>query len=381
MIRSKRGPSAAIKLSVCAAALCAAGTAAAQVNIGGASVTLSGRLVGGYDRTNNVAKPDGTSGTVSRAASNQWGTSLLTIAAERPLANGNVAYGKLESGFGTDTGNSGQIWSRRAYVGVKNDSWGALQFGRNLSVSNAVWSIDPMAQNWSGTATMVAGRNWSVAPGAIEYATPKFGGAGAVLQYSPGGTVGDNKVGTKMGVYGFYENGPLGLHAVYDAAACGAGQTSCTPGRYDNIYNASKEIILGGTYQLGPAKLFAGWNRLSAPDANGTTAPKKADQFWVGVNYRITDPLLIRAAYYRGKTDVDARVAPSDGATPYGGGKGQMVTLGLDYSLDKNVLLWATLARMTNGSNSAYSSANYWDSTPLAGRSQSTVNFGVVLLF
>lgn len=380
MKTSVRGASAALKISVCSLALGLAGTASA-VDIGGASVTLSGRLVGGYDRTDNVARPDGSSGTVSRAASNQWGTSLLTIAAERPLTGGNTAYGKLESGFGTDSGNSGSIWSRRAYVGIKNDGWGSLQFGRNLSVSNAVWFIDPMAQNWSGSATMVGGRNWAVAPGAIEYATPKFGGAGAVLQYSPGGTVGDAKAGSKLGAYAFYESGPLGLHAIYDTSACASGQTSCTSGRYDNIYNASKEFIVGGTYQLGAAKLFAGWNRLSAPDANGLTAPKRADQVWVGVNYRVTDPLLLRAAFYRGKTDVDARVATADGGTPYGGRKGSMITLGADYSLDKNVLVWATLARMTNGSNSAYSSGNYWDSVPLPGANQSTVNFGLVLTF
>lgn len=354
---------------------------AAAAEIGGTSVTLSGRVVAGYDYTSNVAKPDGSSGNVSRAASNQWGTSLLTLAAERQIG-ANTGFATLEAGFGSDKGglNENNLWSRRAFVGLKNDAWGKLQFGKNLSIANTVWFIDPMAQNWSGSATLVGGRNWNMAPGAIEYATPTFGGAGLAVQYSPGGQVGASRVGTKVGVSATYLAGPVGLYAVYDTQACGSGQTSCTPGRYDNVYNASKEFIVGGTYQLGPAKLFAGWNRLSAPDAAGP-APTRAQQVWLGINYQLTDPLLLRAAIYRASSNVDATVSPFDGATPYGGKRGTLIALGADYALDKAMSLWATLATIRNGNNSRYSSENYWDTTPLAGKSQNTVNFGFILKF
>jgi len=352
------------------------------VTLAGAEVSMSGRVVAGYDTTDNVAKADGTSGTVSRAASNQWGTSMLTINASRTFTSGDTGYATLETGFGSDQGgsNDGKLWSRRAFVGLKS-TWGKLQFGKNLSISNAVWNIDPMGQQWSSTDTLVGGRNWNLAPGAIEYTTPDFGGAGVAFQYSPGGKVGDTKTGSKFGLDASYNGGPLSLHLVYDTAACGDGQTSCTAGKYDNIYNASKEIIVGGTYQFGPAKLFAGWNGLSAPDANGITNPKRAHQYWLGLNYQATSPLLLRAAVYTGGSDIDVGVRPFDGASPYGGKKGTLVTLGADYALEKQMMLWATVAFMKNGSNSTFSSENYWDTVPLAGKNQHTLNFGFIFSF
>ncbi len=366
-----------VKHSLCAAAA-ALSCSAGAFTVAGTDVSISGRVVAGYDMTTNVAKPDGSSGTVSRAASNQWGTSMLTIAAERKLDSGSIGFATLETGFGSDKGgsNDGNLWSRRAYVGLKNSAWGKLQFGKNLSISNSVWFLDPMGQNWSGSATLVAGRNWNLAPGALEYATPDFGGASLAVQYSPGGKVGAARVGTKLGFDAAYASGPLTLHLIYDTAACGDGQQSCTPGRYDNVYNASKEVIVGGTYQLGAAKLFAGWNQLSAPDANGTTNPKRASQYWVGVNYQVSQPLLLRAAVYSGGSNIDRPVQPFDGGTPYGGKRGTLVTLGLDYALDKQMSFWGTLAAASNGSHSRFSSQNYWDTVPLAGKRQTTVNLG-----
>ena len=214
----------AVKFPLCALAA-AASCSAGAVNIAGTDVAISGRVVAGFDTTTAVAKPDGSSGTVSRAASNQWGTSMLTISAERQFNGGNTGFATLETGFGSDKGgsNDGNLWSRRAFVGLKNSGWGKLQFGKNLSISNSVWFIDPMGQNWSGSATLVGGRNWNLAPGAIEYATPDFGGAGVAVQYSPGGKVGDTRTGTKVGVDASYTGGPLSLHLIYDTAACGDG--------------------------------------------------------------------------------------------------------------------------------------------------------------
>lgn len=357
-----------LRLSTSAlAALLSSGAGAFQV--AGTDVSISGRVVAGVDVTTNVAKEDGTSGTVTRAASNQWGTSMLTFAAEHALTGGNVAFAKLETGFGSNSGgsNDGNLWSRRAFVGLKNSSWGTLQFGKNLSISNSIWFIDPMGQNWSGSATLVAGRNWNGAPGAVEYWTPDLGGAGLGLQYSPGGAAGSASSNTKFGLDAFYSAGPLAVRVIYDTAANASGT-------YDNVYSASKEVIVGGTYQLGAAKLFAGYNQLSAPDAAAGT-PTRAHQAWVGVNYQLTAPLLVRAALYSGGSNVDATVGG------YGGKKGTLVTLGVDYTLDKQVTLWGTLAAVKNGENSRFSSANYWDSVPLAGKSQNTVNVGFIYSF
>jgi predicted porin len=358
----------AFKLSLFSAAILASCMANA-VSIAGTDLSINGRVVAGIDVTSNVAKADGGSGTVVRGASNQWGTSLLTLSLEHPLSGGLVGFATLESGFGADNGatNESNFWSRRAFVGVKSNTWGKLQFGKNLSISNSVWDIDPMGQNWSGSALLVAGRNWNTALGAVEYWTPDLGGAGVGLQYAPGATAGSTKSNSKAGIDVFYGGGGLKLHAIYDTAAGADGQ-------YDNIYSASKEYILGGTYQVGPAKLFVGYNHLSASDAVAGT-PTSANQAWVGINYQVSDPLLLRAAVYTGGSNIDATVGG------YGGKKGTLFTLGADYAFDKQVLLWSTLAAVKNGTNSRFSSATYWETVPLAGKSQTTFNFGFAYSF
>lgn len=61
----------AIQAAVCALAAALSGGASA-FPVAGSDVSINGRVVGGIDATSNVAKSDGTSGTVIRAASNQW---------------------------------------------------------------------------------------------------------------------------------------------------------------------------------------------------------------------------------------------------------------------------------------------------------------------
>jgi len=359
----------AIRAAACALVAATCGSAGA-VTIAGTDLSINGRIVAGIDVTTDVAKADGTgSSTVIRGASNQWGTSLLTLAAEHPLTGGNVAFATVETGFGANNGasNDGTFWSRRAFVGLKNDSWGKLQFGKNLSISNSVWDFDPMGQNWSGSALLIGGRNWNFATGAVEYWTPSLGGAGVGIQYAPGATVGSAKANTKAGIDVFYSGGPVKLHAIYDTAANANGD-------FDNVYSNSKEYIVGGTYQLGAAKLFIGYNHSSAANAAVGT-PTSADQGWVGVNLQTSDALLLRAAVYSGGSNVDV---PVNG---YGGKRGTLLTLGTDYSLDKQLLLWSTLAAVKNGSNSRFSSANFWDSVPEAGKSQQTFNVGFAYSF
>ncbi len=365
----RNGVRIAFKLSLVSSAFLVSGLAGA-VTIAGTDLSINGRIVAGVDVTTDVAKADGSgSSTVVRGASNQWGTSLLTLAAEHALPGGNVGFATLETGFGANNGqsNDSTFWSRRAFVGIKSDTWGKLQFGKNLSISNSVWDFDPMGQNWSGSALLIGGRNWNFATGAIEYWTPDLGGAGVGLQYAPGATVGNSKANSKAGIDVFYSGGPVKLHAIYDTAEGADGE-------YDNVYSASKEYILGGTYQLGPAKLFFGYNHSSATDAVAGT-PTSAKQAWVGVNFQASDPLLLRAAVYTGGSNIDVPVGG------YGGKRGTLMTLGVDYSLDKQLLLWSTLAAVKNGANSRFSSANYWDSIPLAGKSQETFNVGFAYSF
>ena len=292
-------------------------------------------------------------------------------------------YAVLESGFGADHGasNDTTLWSRRSYVGIRNDGLGYLQFGKNVSVSSSVYDLDPMGLNWSGAATLVGGRNWGIAPSTIEYGSPALQGWRAVMQYSPGGQVQPYGAGTRWALDLNYENGPLKTHVIYDEVTCATTQSTCTPGRMDNVYTASKETILGAAYAAGSVTYFVGWSQLVAPDADDVTAPRSAQQTWFGVNVQTASPLLLRGAVYWGGSDKDISIAASDGAQPYGGGSATLLALGADYHFDQHVMWWVTLAFMNNGAQARFSSEDYWDAIPAAGQNQTTVNTGLVLSF
>lgn len=132
---------------------------------------------------------------------------------------------------------------------------------------------------------------------------------------------------------------------------------------------------------MGAAKLFLGFNYLSAPDADGITKARKAQQAWVGVNYKVSDPLLLRAAYYTGGTSIDYAANVDPTKTTYGGKSGKLLVLGVDYAINAQFMVWATLSTVWNGEKSNYSSGTYWDTLPQQGKNQNTFNTGLVFSF
>ena len=140
------------------------------------SVTLYGRAVAGADYQNNIANDAGQGrGHLWRAAGNQWGTSMLGVKGTEDLGGGMAAFFVLEGGFDLPkaTPNGADLLlNRRSYVGLQ-DYWGKLVLGKNLSIANDVWYIDPTGQQFIGTATLVRGRNWQGNDNGIEYTTDR----------------------------------------------------------------------------------------------------------------------------------------------------------------------------------------------------------------
>jgi predicted porin len=366
----------------------------------GTEITASGRVAAGVDVTtdvaNNNSRGDRTgSGTSLSGASNQWATSLIRLDALRPVSPTLQAYGTLESGFGADAGmsNDGNLWSRRSYVGLKGTSWGHLQFGKNLAVSNGIFDTDPMSANWSGAATLIGGRNWNLANSAIEYGSPTFGGWTATLQYAPEGRVGDTDAGTSWGAGLSYSKGPLMLQFIYDQVACGwrGNYFNCRPGTFSELYTASKEYSAGAAYQYRNVKWFVGWTHLDAPDAGlapqfsqirTSSSATSADQVWWGLNWQVSSPLMLRAAVYAVEANRERQVDKVGVSyIAYGGKSAQLYTLGLDYKLDKNVGLWGTLTYVNNSSDARYAASNFWSRVPEAGHNQTSLNGGVIIWF
>src|SRR5471032_28076 len=174
-----------VKYQLGAFALLAASMAASAQS----SVTLYGRADGGVEYLNHIA--NGTGGNASRwsAEGGDWGTSMLGFKGTEDLGGGNSALFDLETALQLMNGTTGggKMFSRRAYVGLKNETWGQLQAGRNLFIdSDGVWEFDPFVQQAVSAASLVRGRNWQQTSNNFEYHSPVWHGLDAQGQYAFG---------------------------------------------------------------------------------------------------------------------------------------------------------------------------------------------------
>jgi predicted porin len=341
------------------AALVASGALCGQA-VAETSMSIYGRIVGGIDYQSNVAKADGTAGSLWRGAGNQWGTGMFGFKGTEELGGGLKALFLLESGFSTPQGatNSAALFNRRAYVGFSGSA-GNLKLGKNLFISNDVWFLDPTGQQFMGTATLVRGRNWPGADNVIEYQTPTWSGFNAIVQTGLGEQPGSFSNLRKDGISLLYSKAGLELRGIYT-------QVRDAAGRYTSIFETSKEWILGGAYTLDRLKLFAAYERLSAPDA-AAGAPDRANHYWIGANYNVTPALVVIGAGFH----INAN---------NGGGHANLFMLGTNYSLSKRTLLYVAVGNVRNGATANFS-VEATNNNPLPGQNQTGAYLGVAHTF
>lgn len=236
------------------AALVAAGPALACAQT---SVTLYGRVDGGVEYLNHIAKPSGGSASRWSAESGDWGTSMFGLKGAEDLGGRTSAIFNLETAFQVMNGTTGggRMWSRRAYVGLKNDTWGTLQAGRNLFIdSDGVWEFDPFVQQAFSSASLVRGRNWQQTSNNVEYHSPVFGGFDVQAQYAFGnqsrgfnyGAQGD--FGRSEGVMVSYHSPLLDVRGIYD-------ELRDSNGRMSNIFSSSREYFIGANVKVQKFKI------------------------------------------------------------------------------------------------------------------------------
>jgi predicted porin len=321
------------------------------------SVTLYGRVVGGltyqsgiYDSTKQ------TTGHVWRVAGNDWGTSFLGFKGAEDLGGGLSVLFQLEGGF--DASQSGALsFNRRSTVGLKS-RWGTIKLGQEIPISDAVWALDPAGQQTMGSATLVNGRNWLGHSNMVYYETPKLGGLSGFVLTSLGEQAGSNTALRKDAAALTYAVSGVELRLIYDVVRD-------ADNGYSSLYGHSKHLVLGGVATLGPAKLFASYEQLSAPDV--TSGPDKAKQYWLGARYQVSNPLTLIAAAYHTTVNND-------------GGSANLFMLGAEYSLSKRTLLYASVGRVMN--KGAASFPVFAEGTgPAAGGAQNGVYAGIAHSF
>lgn len=325
-----------------------AGSAAAQSN-----VTIYGVIDASISRTDsNTTKP------VWGLDSGSWSGSRIGFKGVEDLGGGLSANFQLENGFEVDNGamsSNGTLFNRQAWVGLESKAIGAVRFGRQYNpIHLAVDAIDPfetgMAGNSENAVPQRAGadgvyrssipfftggayRDGGDLPlqggvrtnNAVSYTTPNFGGFSGQIVYGFGEEVGSTSTNRQIGASASYSNGP-----VYAVAALHTAKAPVLAGDFEQ-----KSYFLGATYNLGVAKLHAGYqdNKVevpadedfrarsfllgtSVPLGNGTIRASwvrlddkdtddKADQFALGYTYNLSKRTNLYTSYSYGKTEAE----------------------------------------------------------------------------
>lgn len=358
-------------------ALCAA-PAGAQDNL-----QLYGRFDAGLGYTSAVrGVQDGAPGAAWRAQSGNWGASWLGLKGTEQLGDGDAAFFELEAGIDLmhGSGNAGAdvLWGRKAYLGYRSRDWGELKLGRDLSMGNYQWDMDPMMQELYSSTSLMRWRNSLVINNAIGYQSPVWHGLDVSAQYAPGeqaGGVGQGlaaQSGRSDALQITYTDARLELRAQWDALRDGQG-------RFSNLFTASRTLFAGAAVKLdATTTVMAGYNHLSAADTPAGLADT-AQHYWFGAKVQATPQWLLSGGGYRIQVSGGAGDATHDGA-----GHATLLAAGAMYALSKNTFWYLSLAHVRNGATSNFGvgarnpgSDNHNLDNPPMGGSQSGLYTGI----
>jgi predicted porin len=259
---------------------------------------------------------------------------------------GPSAHPTAYNGYNTaaaDTSQAGQLFSRAAYVGVSNDKYGTLTFGRqNALETDMIGSYDPMGGSYayaligfSGTAVGSGSTEDSRWNNAIKYLY-SYGPVRVAGMYSPSGTVAarnDTGLGADIG----FDYAGLSIDGVYTHKKDEVSASPLTAATVATLITAasanaglSESNTLNGSvfdataysaaakYKLQQFTFYAGFEYIeeknpSSPLVNGVSdiggynlivnnaslpAEKDLTYLWAGARYQATPKLELAAAYY-----------------------------------------------------------------------------------
>lgn len=369
-------------------AVLASSAAHAQSN-----VTLYGRINNGIQFQTGLPH-----GNTWSAESGGFGESWIGFLGSEDLGGGTHAIFHLETGLNTETGSigNGGLFARAATVGLKSDSLGTLNLGNMGAgeVQQDTWFVDPQFMQAFAIQTLVRGRNWSQAGNGFEYTSPALSGLTVKGQYeltnTPGNWNGTNggggsqpsNLGTPQGrsdgVKVQYDGANMVLLAIYDEIRNQNGQ-------FSNVYVASRSATAGGTYTIGPVRLYAGFQHLSAPDASnasyfipataalpgGTSVPTAVNHEWAGAEWTALPAVTLTGAIYHANAN-------------NGNGNATLYTLTGSYALSKRTSLYTEFGYIHNSSTSNIGLGNGYsdpygpnvNNDPVNGGANGSPNYG-----
>ena len=334
------------KSLIALAVLAASGAAMAQ-----SSVTLYGVADAAVTYVNGLDNWTGLNSGANK-------TSRLGFRGVEDLGGGLKANFVLEGGFNLDTGDgksggatdSGFQFKRQSTVGLAGN-FGEVRLGRELTAAfNATARYDVFgsvgiahSQLWDDgknldTTTFADPYHYTTnqrVSNAITYVSPDFSGFKVAANYGFGEIAGKNRDGRYFGGGLTYDNGPLSLGLGAERLNKGDGAAMQAQVSHDIT-----AWSLGGSYDLGVAKLLAGYRQSTAKDVMGLGDLKNR-----GYMLAVTAPVgpgLVRAAYNRYETKFDGDKGVTD-----------QFGLGYVYNLSKRTSVYGTYAYIKNKDDNA----------------------------
>ena len=362
------------KSLIALAVLAASGAAMAQ-----SSVTLYGVADVAVTHVNGNDNWTGLSSGANK-------TSRLGFRGVEDLGGGLKANFVLEGGFNLDAGDgksggatdSGFQFKRQSTVGLAGN-FGEVRLGRELTAAfNATARYDVFgsvgiahSQLWDdgknlNTTTFADPYHYTTnqrVSNAITYVSPDFSGFKVAANYGFGEIAGENRDGRYFGGGLTYDNGPLSLGLGAERLNKGDGAAMQAQASHDLT-----AWSLGGSYDLGVAKLLAGYRQSTAKDVLGLGDLKNR-----GYMLAVTAPVgpgLVRAAYnrYEAKFDGDKGVTDQFG-------------LGYVYNLSKRTSVYGTYAYIKNKNDNALNLTVNSSGGVKSNGSQQAVQVGITHAF
>lgn len=275
------------------------------------------------------------------------------------LGDGLAAVFRLEMGLNLDEGTlaqGGRGFGREATVGISSKNWGTVNLGRQPSPYSASMPyID--AFNWEGAGGFLGLTKSSVntiqvlplaASGrpdnSIGWVSPTLGGVQLRALVASG-----EKSATSGNIYGAaarYTSGPIDALVAYSQVKAGTAGTG-----------ELKAAVVGGSYDLGPARLYVGYTREQNNCSNCTGQFARPPGFAGsrGTDFRLAN-LGARVPFGNFTAIVQAvRIQDRGGYTVSPGSRdATWLSVGGDYSLSKRTMLYATAGSISNQNGSQY---------------------------
>jgi predicted porin len=311
----------------------------------------------------------------------------------------NLPSGNLNNAAGSLAGNSntmaapsalnGHLFNRGAFVGLKDDTYGALAFGRTPTLGlDTIANYDPVfaAQlfsplGFSGSYSAGGITEGSRTDNNVKY-TNHIGPFNVGLSYGFGGQAGNFGYGSSWGANLGYENGGFGVQAVWYSArdvlhsgslvganAAGSDLIGTNVGKL--TLNNDEDVLLAAKYGFGPFTVKGGYEHyeLKAPtdpagagatadyfgyagSVSNTVYTSRNNVYFFGGDYKITPAFDVALGFYDTQTMQ---------ATGVAGGNQLQYSVLADYHLSRRTDVYAgyMFSKFNGAAFNGYESTNY----------------------